>query len=77
MTRTLDGSSRLAAGCGARPRDVAQASTPGSILKADELTVSEMRILDSHGQPMTVGGTVGVHERGVGAVNLYGEIGHL
>jgi translocation and assembly module TamB len=39
-------------------------------LTADALTISEMRIVDEHQQVMTVGGTLAVHERSVGAVNI-------
>ena len=39
-------------------------------LKTDALTISEMRIVDQHQQVMTVGGTLAVHEREVGAVDV-------
>jgi translocation-and-assembly-module (TAM) inner membrane subunit TamB-like protein len=39
-------------------------------LRTDALTISEMRILDEHKQVMTVGGTLAVHERSVGAVDV-------
>ena len=39
-------------------------------LKPDTVTISEMRILDEHQKVMTVGGTLAVHERAVGAVNV-------
>jgi hypothetical protein len=39
-------------------------------LRPDEVNISQMRILDAHGQPMTIGGTLGVHERTVGAVDV-------
>ena len=39
-------------------------------LQPDVVTVREFRILDSHGSPLTIGGTLAVHERSVGAVNI-------
>jgi hypothetical protein len=39
-------------------------------LQPDVVTVQEFKILDSRGFPMTVGGTLAVHERAVGAVNI-------
>jgi autotransporter translocation and assembly factor TamB len=39
-------------------------------LKPDSVAITEMRILDHHGQPMTVGGTLGVHERSVGSLDM-------
>jgi autotransporter translocation and assembly factor TamB len=39
-------------------------------LKPDVVTVQQFKILDSRGFPMTVGGTLAVHERAVGAVNI-------
>src|SRR5262249_40450735 len=39
-------------------------------LKPDEVTISEMRIVDDHNKVMTVGGTLAVHERTVGAVDV-------
>ena len=39
-------------------------------LKADAVTISDMRIVDEHQQVMTVGGTLAVHERSVGAVDV-------
>ena len=39
-------------------------------LTPDVITVSDMRIVDERGQVMTVGGTLAVHERSVGAVNV-------
>ena len=39
-------------------------------LKPDLVTVREFRILDARGGPMTIGGTLGVHEYSVGAVNI-------
>ena len=39
-------------------------------LQPDVVTVREFKILDSRGFPMTVGGTLAVHERTVGAVNI-------
>jgi hypothetical protein len=39
-------------------------------LKPDVVTVQEFRILDSRGFPLTVGGTLGVHDRSVGAVDI-------
>ena len=39
-------------------------------LKPDVVTVREFKILDGHGKPMTIGGTLGVHEFAVGAVNI-------
>ena len=38
--------------------------------KPDVVTVREFKILDSRGFPMTVGGTLAVHERNVGAVDF-------
>ena len=39
-------------------------------LKDDAVTISEMRIVDEHQKVMTVGGTLAVHERAVGAVDV-------
>ena len=39
-------------------------------LSADTLNIQEFKILDNRGFPMTVGGTLAVHERAVGAVNV-------
>jgi autotransporter translocation and assembly factor TamB len=39
-------------------------------LKPDAVTISEMKILDEHKRAMTVGGTLAVHERAVGAVDV-------
>ena len=39
-------------------------------LKPDVVTVQQFKILDSRGFPMTVGGTLAVHERSVGAVDI-------
>jgi autotransporter translocation and assembly factor TamB len=39
-------------------------------LAQDALTISEMRIVDEHQKVMTIGGTLAVHERAVGAVNV-------
>ncbi len=39
-------------------------------LTSDAVTISEMRIVDEHQQVMTVGGTLAVHEREVGAVDV-------
>jgi autotransporter translocation and assembly factor TamB len=39
-------------------------------LQPDVLTVREFKILDSRGFPLTVGGTLAVHERAVGAVDI-------
>jgi autotransporter translocation and assembly factor TamB len=39
-------------------------------LKDDAVNISEMRIVDEHQQVMTVGGTIAVHERTVGAVDI-------
>jgi translocation and assembly module TamB len=39
-------------------------------LKTDAVTISEMRIVDEHQRFMTVGGTIAVHEREVGAVDV-------
>ena len=39
-------------------------------LKPDIVTVQEFKILDDRGFPMTVGGTLAVHERAVGAVDI-------
>ncbi len=46
-------------------------------LKQDGLTVSEMRIMDDHAHLMTIGGTLGVHQREVGAVDLKIESHHF
>ena len=39
-------------------------------LKGEALSIAEMRILDENGQPLRIGGTLGVHERSVGAVDV-------
>ena len=39
-------------------------------LKPDAVTISEMRIVDEHQRVMTIGGTLAVHEREVGAVDV-------
>jgi hypothetical protein len=39
-------------------------------LKDEAVTISEMRIVDEHKKVMTVGGTIAVHERVVGAVDV-------
>jgi hypothetical protein len=39
-------------------------------LKPDALSISEMRIVDEHQKVLTVGGTLAVHERAVGAVDI-------
>jgi len=39
-------------------------------LKPDSLSISEMRIVDEHQHVLTVGGTLAVHEREVGAVDI-------
>jgi autotransporter translocation and assembly factor TamB len=39
-------------------------------LKDEGVTISEMRIVDEHQKVMTVGGTIAVHERAVGAVDV-------
>jgi autotransporter translocation and assembly factor TamB len=39
-------------------------------LKDEGVTISEMRIVDEHKKVMTVGGTIAVHERAVGAVDV-------
>lgn len=39
-------------------------------LQRDEVTVREFKILDGHGKPLTIGGTLAVHEFAVGAVNI-------
>jgi len=39
-------------------------------LKPDLVTISEFRILDKNKQPMTIGGSLAVHERMVGAVDI-------
>ena len=39
-------------------------------LQQDQVQISEFKILDDRGFPMTVGGTLSVHERAVGAVNI-------
>ncbi len=39
-------------------------------LKPDAVTISEMRLVDEHQRTMTIGGTLAVHEREVGAVDV-------
>ena len=39
-------------------------------LQPDVVTVREFKILDSRGFPLTIGGTLAVHERSVGAVDI-------
>jgi len=39
-------------------------------LKPEVLSIQEFKILDNRGFPMTIGGTLGVHERSVGAVDI-------
>ena len=39
-------------------------------LKPDAVTISEIRIVDDHQHVMTIGGTLAVHERSVGAVDV-------
>ena len=39
-------------------------------LQPDVVTVREFKILDSRGFPLTIGGTLAVHERAVGAVDI-------
>ena len=39
-------------------------------LKPDEVTISEFRILDKNKKMMTIGGSLAVHERSVGAVDI-------
>jgi autotransporter translocation and assembly factor TamB len=39
-------------------------------LENDAVNVSEMRIVDEHNNAMTVGGTIALHERSVGAVDV-------
>jgi hypothetical protein len=39
-------------------------------LKPDVVTISEFRILDKNKKPMTIGGSLAVHERSVGAVDV-------
>src|SRR4030095_6394537 len=39
-------------------------------LKPDLVTISEFRILDKNKQPMTIGGSLAVHERSVGEVDI-------
>jgi translocation and assembly module TamB len=39
-------------------------------LEPDVVNIQEFKILDNRGFPMTVGGTLAVHERSVGAVNV-------
>jgi hypothetical protein len=39
-------------------------------LKPDTVHIAEMRILDNHGNPLTVGGDLAVHARSVGGVNV-------
>jgi translocation and assembly module TamB len=39
-------------------------------LKPDVVTINQFRILDKNGKPMTIGGSLAVHERSVGAVDI-------
>jgi translocation and assembly module TamB len=39
-------------------------------LKTDTIEIQQFKILDSRGFPMTIGGSLGVHERRVGEVNV-------
>ena len=39
-------------------------------LSRDTVNIDEFKILDNRGFPMTIGGTLAVHERAVGAVNI-------
>ena len=39
-------------------------------LKSDSISISEMRIVDEHDRTMTIGGTLAVHEREAGAVDI-------
>jgi autotransporter translocation and assembly factor TamB len=39
-------------------------------LSPDAVSIKEMRIVDEHQNVMTIGGTLGVHERAVGAVDI-------
>jgi autotransporter translocation and assembly factor TamB len=39
-------------------------------LKPDAVSISEMKIVDNHGSPLTIGGNLAVHERNVGGVNI-------
>ena len=39
-------------------------------LKPDAVSISEMKIVDNHGSPMTIGGQLAVHERSVGGVDV-------
>ena len=40
------------------------------VLEDEAVNISEMRIVDEHNKVMTVGGTIAVHERTVGAVDI-------
>ena len=46
-------------------------------LKADALTISEMRIMDGKNHVMTVGGTLAVHERALGAFDVKVQSRHF
>src|SRR5207253_8237427 len=39
-------------------------------LKPDEVTINEFKILDKNKMPMTIGGSLAVHEREVGTVDI-------
>jgi hypothetical protein len=39
-------------------------------LKPDEVTIDQFRILDKNKKPMTIGGSLSLHERSVGAVDI-------
>jgi autotransporter translocation and assembly factor TamB len=39
-------------------------------LKPDAVSITQMRILDNHGDAMTIGGQLAVHERSVGGVDV-------
>lgn len=39
-------------------------------LMPDAVKIADMRIVDNHGSPLTIGGEIAVHERAVGGVNV-------
>ena len=46
-------------------------------LTTDAVNISEMRIMDAHNNLMTIGGTLAVHERAVGAVDVKVQSRHF
>src|SRR5262249_34726695 len=39
-------------------------------LTQDQVSITQMQLWDDHGQPLNIGGTLGVHARSVGAVDI-------